>query len=111
MEGRTPRGTAALRSSAAEKAVQILAEETAKFERRRADPAALPALQALFETERLKALAAAGGDAEKATRILVDRLLQRPSGALAAIEGKDASALAKLMERLFGLDGSEKDRT
>jgi glutamyl-tRNA reductase len=111
MEGRTPRGTAALRSSAAEKAVQILAEETAKFERRRADPAALPALQALFETERLKALAAAGGDAEKATRILVDRLLQRPSGALAAIEGKDASALAKLMERLFGLDGSEKDKT
>jgi len=109
MEGRSTR------SNAAETAARILAEETASFETRRAERAAVPALTALrahFEAERLKALAEAGGDAEEATRRLVNRLLHGPNTALKTIaaEGKDASSLAELVERLFGLEGSEKEK-
>jgi glutamyl-tRNA reductase len=72
----------------------------------------LTALRAHFEAERQKALAEAGGDAEEATRRLVNRLLHGPNTALRAIaaEGQDASSLTALMERLFGLDeGSRKE--
>jgi len=109
MEGRSTR------SNAAETAARILAEETAGFETRRAERAAVPALTALrtyFEAERQKALAEAGGDAEEATRRLVNRLLHGPNTALKAIaaEGRDASSLTALIERLFGLEeGSKKE--
>jgi glutamyl-tRNA reductase len=113
MEGRTPRGSAAARGNAAETAARILAEETARFEASRSDKTTAPTLKALrayFEAERLKSLAEAGGDDAKATRLLVDRLLQGPDKMLgvSGLEGKDALALAKLVERLFGLDESEK---
>ncbi|HWA43521.1 MAG TPA: glutamyl-tRNA reductase [Hypericibacter adhaerens] len=116
MEGRTPRGSAATRRQAAETAARILAEETARFEARYAEPGYAPALAALraeLEAERAKALAEAGGDAEAATRLLVNRLLQRPEAALKAVagEGKDASTLAALLGRLFGIDGSTKEKT
>jgi glutamyl-tRNA reductase len=115
MEGRKSRDSAATRSNAAETAARILAEETARFETGRAERAAAPVLTALraqFEAERRKALAEAGGDAEEATRLLVNRLLQRPDTAFKTIasEGKDASSLARLVERLFGLDGAEKEK-
>ena len=107
MEGRSTRG------NAAETAARILAEETAGFEARRAERAAVPALTALrahFEAERQKALAEAGGDAEEATRRLVNRLLHGPNTALKAIaaEGRDASSLRALVERLFGLGEDSK---
>lgn len=116
MEGRTPRGSAATRRQAAETAARILAEETARFEARHAEGVFSPALAALraqFDTERSKALAEAGGDAEAATRLLVERLLQRPEAALRAVaaEGEDASALATLLGRLFGIEGSKKEKT
>jgi glutamyl-tRNA reductase len=109
MEGRSSGG------NAAETAARILAEETAGFETRRAERAAVPALTALrarFEAERQRALAEAGGDAEEATRRLVNRLLHGPNTALKAIaaEGRDASSLTALIERLFGLEeGSKKE--
>jgi len=109
MEGRSTRG------NTAETAARILAEETAGFEIRRAERAAVPALTALrahFEAERQKALAEAGSNAEEATRRLVNRLLHGPNTALKAIaaEGRDASFLTALIERLFGLEeGSKKE--
>jgi glutamyl-tRNA reductase len=114
MEGRTPRGSAATRSQAAETAARILAEETARFESGRGVKPPVPAMKALeahFEAERQKALADAGGDAAQATRLLVDRLLQGPKRALdpASREARDAAALVGLVERLFGLKGSEKE--
>jgi len=112
MEGRKTRDSAATRSHAADTAARILAEETAGFETRRAPMPALTALRAYFEAERLRALAEAGGDAKEATRLLVDRLLQRPETALkaSATEDRDAPSLAKLVERLFGLEGSGKEK-
>jgi glutamyl-tRNA reductase len=114
MEGRTPRGSAATRSQAAETAARILAEETARFETGRVTKPAAPALKALqahFEAERLKALTDAGGDAALATRLLADRLLQGPARALdpASHGPEDAAALAELIERLFGLKESKKE--
>jgi glutamyl-tRNA reductase len=114
------------RSAAAETAARILSEEAAAFETRQAERAAVPALVALrryFEVERRRALAEAGGDAEEATRRLVNRLLHGPSTALRAIaaEGEETARLARLVERLFGLEdegpgapergGDEKERT
>jgi glutamyl-tRNA reductase len=71
----------------------------------------MKALEAHFEAERQKALADAGGDAAKATRLLVYRLLQGPKRALdpASREARDAAALVGWVERLFGLKGSEKE--
>lgn len=102
MQGRSTR------SAAAETAARILAEEAAAFETRQAERAAVPALVALrrhFESQRLRALAEAGGDAEEATRRLVNRLLHGPSTALRAFaaEGEEAARLARLVARLFGL--------
>ncbi|MFZ5792716.1 MAG: glutamyl-tRNA reductase [Pseudomonadota bacterium] len=120
MQGRSTR------SAAAETAARILSEEAAAFETRQAERAAVPALVALrrhFEAERRRALAEAGGDAEEATRRLVNRLLHGPSTALRAIaaEGEETVRLARLVERLFGLEdegpdapgrgGDEKERT
>jgi glutamyl-tRNA reductase len=87
----------------------IIDAELAAFAARRAERAPLPALaqlRTIFEAERDRALAAADGDAETATRLLVERLLERPSArlrALAATRGREAAQaeLLALVRRLF----------
>ena len=75
----------ATRESEAEIAARIVTEEVEGFLRGRAERAAVPALNELrghFEDVREQVLAEAGGDAEKATRLLVNRLLHEPSEAI-----------------------------
>lgn len=107
MSGRSTRAGA----SAAGRA--IVEAELRAFATRQAEREAVPALlqlRSIFEAERRQALEAAGGDAEAATRLLVNRLLHRPSAALralAASSGREAAQaeLLALVERLFG-DGA-----
>jgi len=76
MEGR------AHREGEAEAAWRIVREEVARFQQGRVERAAAPVitlLHARFEAERDRALAEAHGDADKATRLLVGRLLHTPS--------------------------------
>lgn len=101
------------REKAAGDARAIIDDEVRAFLRRRAERAAVPVLDALrrhFEASRQAALDDAGGDAEKATRLLVNRLLHAPSTALrsaAAESGPDAKeldAIARALRTLFSLD-------
>jgi glutamyl-tRNA reductase len=104
MSGRSTR----VGASAAGRA--ILEAELRGFATRQAEREAVPALlklRAIFEAERRQALEAAGGDAEAATRLLVNRLLHRPSAALRALAGSGRPEAAQaellaLVERLFG---------
>lgn len=102
------------REAEAVAARRIVAEELASFARRRAERRAVPAVVALRDhVERLReaALAEAGGDAETATRLLMNRLLHDPSEVLRDLAA-DATAgdMEKLLRRLFrlGEDGEEK---
>lgn len=101
MEGR------ASRQATLEAARQILEEELAGFLRSRAERDAVPAVVALrrhFESMREGVLAQPGLDAVEATRLLVNRLLHRPSEALrrAAAEGaEDRESLEQSVETLF----------
>jgi len=125
MEGR------ALRESAAALAQKILDAEVDAFLRARAERAAVPALVRLrqhFEAARAQVLADAAGDAEKATRLLINRLLHDPSQALrdlatralaesktgAQSDGVDLAMAEKALQRLFrlddGLDGAPDDK-
>jgi len=106
MDGRASRETEAL---AAEKIVEA---EVETFLRGRAERGAVPALGDLrghFETVRQQVMAEAGDDAEKATRLLVNRLLHNPSEAMRgeAARGDDGgggwAAAEDLIRRLFGL--------
>ena len=77
----------------------------------RAERAAVPALSGLrghFEAARRSALADSGGDAEKATRLLVSRLLHGPSRAMRemAAEGDTLEASERLLRRLFDQYGA-----
>jgi len=111
MEGR------ASREGEADAARRIVEDELGKFLRNRAERAAIPAVTALrgrFEAARLQALEDAGGDAEKATRLLVNRLLHSPSEALRRLAGSEAGeedleAAQRLLWRLFPTDDSEPD--
>jgi glutamyl-tRNA reductase len=97
------------RDAAAHAAEVLVAEAVEAFAKDRGGRAAAPvivALRALFEGERARALAEAPADAEKATRLLVGRLLHGPSTALRALalEGGDRAAEAEtLLRRLFPL--------
>lgn len=103
------------RESEAARARTIVDQEAKAFLRRRAERAAVPVLSALrarFEASRQAALRDAGGDAEKATRLLINRLLHTPSTALRAAakmppdDGPaDLAEFEKALTRLFGLDG------
>lgn len=101
MEGR------ASRQATLEAARRILDEELTAFLRSRAERGAVSAVVALrryFESLREDVLAAPGIDAAEATRLLVNRLLHRPSEALrrAAAEGaQDREALERSVEKLF----------
>lgn len=107
LEGRTTR------EAAAREAARIVEEEVSAFLRGRASRVAVPAivaLRGLFEEARRQALVDAGGDAEKATRLLVNRLLHDPSEAMKEIAGSGDRGRAewaqteKLLRRLFRLD-------
>ncbi len=69
----------------------------------------LAALRATFESARIKLLAEQPGlSAEEATRLLINRLLHRPTEALRqAAEDADRAALEQLLARLFDLDGND----
>jgi glutamyl-tRNA reductase len=107
-EGREQRG------QEAEKGWAILREAVAAYARDSAARDAVPALAALrayFESARGTLLAEQPGlDAEEATRLLINRLLHRPSEALrgAAAGGADRAALEALMARLFAIDPDDR---
>lgn len=111
LEGVAMRGRA-LRESEVSAAETLIDEALEAFVRGRAERAAAPLLAALrrhFEAARVQAVRDAGGDADKATRLLVSRLLHGPSEALRAIaaEGDDAAgleAVERILDRLFDLN-------
>ncbi|MSO85692.1 MAG: glutamyl-tRNA reductase [Rhodospirillales bacterium] len=79
------------------RARQVLEDEVGTFLKARAERAAVPALAQLrraFEDARAQALADSGGDADKATRLLVNRLLHAPSEALRALAALDSPGSA-----------------
>lgn len=89
---------------------RIVDEEVTAFVRNRAERAAVPVFARLrehFEAERARAVADSGGDADKATRLLVNRLLHGPIRRLRDIAGTgqaDASELSRvegLLDLLF----------
>lgn len=104
------------REAESRKAWEIVDAEVAAYLHGRAERAAIPALSRLrghFEDLRLQALQDAGGDAERATRLLINRLLHGPSRAMRAIAaratpaGGDSGGLEdaeRTLNRLFGLD-------
>ena len=86
MEGRTSRG------AEMDTARRIVEAEVASFLRGRAERAAVPVLSQLrahFEDTRGQVLTVAGGDADKATRLLINRLLHGPSEALRDLAAMD----------------------
>jgi glutamyl-tRNA reductase len=113
MEGRSNR------EAEARAAWRIIDAEVAAFLHGRAERKAAPALTRLrahFEEVRAGALADAGGDAERATRLLVNRLLHGPSRALRALAagrlGGEAGAFdlaeaARTLDHLFALDAAD----
>ncbi len=103
------------RESAAEGAEKVIDEELEAFLRGRAERVAVPALSELrghFEDVREQVLAEAGDDADKATRLLVNRLLHDPSEAMRgeAADGGAWASVEGVIRRLFGLNGP-KDGT
>jgi glutamyl-tRNA reductase len=102
----------ASRGAAAAEAWAIVEQELAAFARSRAERDAVPAITALrrhFESARAQVLRQAGGDAERATELLVNRLLHDPSAALRQIAaadgiGEDRALAEHLIRKLFRLD-------
>ncbi|MBK8908400.1 MAG: glutamyl-tRNA reductase [Rhodospirillales bacterium] len=102
------------RQSAAPAAEAIIDAAVTEYARTRAGRQAVPVVRALhehFEAVRRQAVADAAGDADKATRLLVGRLLHEPSEQLRAVAadcGDDTGrfrALQQALVRLFGLHG------
>lgn len=97
----------AMRAGAVAAAEAIVDEELALLIERIGSRDAGPAIRDLaqrFEQERLRALADAGGDAERATGLLVARLMHGPATELRRLAGNDPLALAaaeKLLVRMF----------
>lgn len=106
------------RQEAVEQARRIVAEEVAAFLREQSERAAVPALARLrshFEGVRAQALADAGGDADKATRLLVNRLLHDPIRRLREIAGRcgedetELERVGELLARLFEASGDDDE--
>jgi glutamyl-tRNA reductase len=99
------------REQASAEAWAIVDAELAAFARDRAGRSAVPAIAALrrhFESHRARVLVEAGGDAVRATELLINRLLHDPSQTLRrlAAAGHDAASLReveRLLQDLFGL--------
>lgn len=98
------------REQEAEKGWAILREAASAYARQSASREGIPALAALrthFEAARASLLAEQPGlAANEATRLLINRLLHRPSEALrrAAAEGADRAALEALLGQLFEIE-------
>ncbi len=100
------------RENAAEQAVEIIEQELLAFSRSRSERAAVPVLGRLrqhVEALRGEALADSGGDADKATHLLVNRLLHDPSVVMREIaansDGRsELKAVEAAVERLFRLE-------
>nr|WP_221238346.1 glutamyl-tRNA reductase [Roseospira visakhapatnamensis] len=112
MEGR------AHRQAEAEAAWRIVREEVARFQKGRQERAAVPLisqLRARFEDERARVLAEAGDDADKATRLLLGRLLHAPSEELRRLTGgppenlRHAENVTRRLFRLTEADGAVAD--
>ena len=110
MEGR------ASREQAAREAWAIVDAELASFTKGRAARAAVPAIISLrgrFETMREQVLTECGSDADKATRLLINRLLHEPTEAMKDMAAsRDAGkaewdAMERLLKRLFKLDETD----
>ena len=96
LEGRVTREAEAVEAG------RIVTEETERFVRGRAERAAVPTLTELrqhFETVRGEVLTEAGNDAEKATRLLVNRLLHDPSEVMREIAADDGTPSPQAQER------------
>ena len=109
--GRTARDAEALAAQG------IVEAEVVAFLHRRAERDAVPAVTRLrdrFEAARRQVLAEAGGDAERATQLLINRLLHGPSAALRGLAARDDDGdgdpplpeMAQLIDRLFGGAGT-----
>lgn len=112
MEGR------AHREAEAEAAWRIVREEVARFQKGRQERAAVPLitqLRARFEAERTRALTEAGDDADKATRLLLGRLLHAPSEELRRLTSgppenlRHAENVTRRLFRLTETDGAGAD--
>jgi glutamyl-tRNA reductase len=106
----------ASRQNEASAACVLVDEAVEAFVRERAERAAVPLLAQLrgyFESVREGALADAGADADKATRLLINRLLHGPTRTLRRMAGEctqtseDRAQLATLLRRLFHLDDND----
>jgi glutamyl-tRNA reductase len=98
------------RESAASQAFTIVDSCVAEFYQARAGRQAVPAIVLLrqhFEKLRKQAMAESANDAEKATRLLVNRLLHDPSEMMKLLAGdKNAwPAAEELLRQLFRLEG------
>jgi len=103
MEGRASREQAAAAGFA------IVDQAVEDFLRDKAERGAVPALILLrehFEKLRLQAISESGADAEKATRLLVNRLLHDPSEMMKLMAGGDQCwpAAEELLKKLFRLE-------
>jgi len=108
----------ATRKNVAGDAWAIIDEEVAAYEQGQASLAAVPVLSDLrrhFEDMRDEVLLDAGGDAEKATRLLVNRLLHEPTTAMRDVAGQNGNEgirdnewaeVERVLRRLFRLSES-----
>ncbi len=103
------------REAAAAAAWAMLDQAVAAFGRDRAERVATPLVAALrghFEAVRQRVLGEGGGDADEATRRLINRLLHQPCEGLRrlASQGDDDERVAaeRLLRLLFALDQSER---
>jgi glutamyl-tRNA reductase len=103
MEGR------ASREQAAASGYAIVDSAVDDYLRDKAERGAVPAIILLrehFEKLRMQAIFESGGDAEKATRLLVNRLLHDPSEMMKLMAGGDSRwpAAEELLKKLFRLE-------
>ncbi len=112
LEGLALKGRSEREASTGE-AWAIVEAELDAFARARASrkaDGAIVRLRRHFEAERLRALGETGGDAERATELLVHRLLHAPTTALRELAQGDPAERARaeaLLARAFGLDDTE----
>lgn len=101
----------ATRESAAQQAFGIIDQSVAQFFQARARRRAVPAIVLLrqhFEKLRQQAIEESGDDAEKATRLLINRLLHDPTEMMKLLAESEVNgwpAAEDLLRRLFRLEG------
>lgn len=92
---------------------KIIDGDVEAFLRGHAERTAVPALSRLrshFDAVREQALIDGGGDAQKTTRLLINRLLHDPSEQLRQVASAGTGSLQEMediIDRLFGLDDDE----